>query len=491
MRVDPPSSSVTGTVIAKKSAGPSAVDADLADLRTLAAALTTAHGDASSASTTSLSIGWDLPFTGDALSPGTATTCATASLDLAATLTATALRAQLLSTLVSASLDAYELAEACAVAHMKTAIATYSLTVTLAKISMRQWTGNAPSPDTTAMIVGDVVAIIDARLPGSYEENVAGINIGLVRALGTPNPVTTSIVSGPDAPRPAPAVRSVGQSMGRIDDLYENGNDSAHIQVQRVVDPATGQGRWIAMIPGTATFSWNARTPLDGSGNVAAAAGLVSGGEVAVRDALRDAMRREGVLGKGEPVMLVGHSQGGMVMTNLARRRSDGLNVTHVTTYGSPVGAAKLPAGVRTLNIENSADFIHRIDGRATGDGDPGRVRLVIDDPTSAVTAKGSTSIIEPHSHEKYRWNYEAVMGQERGRPGPPSAAVDFETSAAPFFEGEARTYRYDASREPGVEATQNAVTPTLTCTSETTHKPSPTPNFGVGPAGQYRVTSP
>ena len=82
-------------------------------------------------------------------------------------------------------------------------------------------------------------------------------------------------------------------------------------------------------------------------------------------------------------------------------------------------------------------------------------------------------------------------MGQERGRPGPPSAAVDFETSAAPFFEGEARTYRYDASREPGVEATQNAVTPTLTCTSETTHKPSPTPNFGVGPAGQYRVTSP
>ena len=75
--------------------------------------------------------------------------------------------------------------------------------------------------------------------------------------------------------------------------------------------------------------------------------------------------------------------------------------------------------------------------------------------------------------------------------PGPPSAAVDFETSAAPFFEGEARTYRYDASRAPGVEATQNAVTPTLTCTSETTHKPSPTPNFGVGPAGQYRVTSP
>ena len=127
-------------------------------------------------------------------------------------------------------------------------------------------------------LVGDVVAIIDARLPGSYEENVAGINIGLVRALGTPNPVTTSIVSGPDAPRPAPAVRSVGQSMGRIDDLYENGNDSAHIQVQRVVDPATGQGRWIAMIPGTATFSWNARTPLDGSGNVAAAAGLVRPG---------------------------------------------------------------------------------------------------------------------------------------------------------------------------------------------------------------------
>ena len=107
------------------------------------------------------------------------------------------------------------------------------------------------------------------------------------------------------------------------------------------------------------------------------------------------------------------------------------------------------------------------------------------------MTAKGSTSIIEPHSHEKYRWNYEAVMDQERGRPGPPSAAVDFENSAAPFFEGEAHTYRYDASREPGAEAKQNAISPTLTCTPETMRKTPPTPDFGVGPAGQYRVTSP
>ena len=91
-----------------------------------------------------------------------------------------------------------------------------------------------------------------------------------------------------------------------------------------------------------------------------------------------------------------------------------------------------------------------------------------------------------------------AIKGREPGRiiatrlhQRRHQKIIEETPSAAPFFEGEARTYRYDASREPGVEATQNAVTPTLTCTSETTHKPSPTPNFGVGPAGQYRVTSP
>lgn len=472
------------------------MDASLTDLRALAALLTTTRKDASRGSGTSLSIEWGLPLRGDALSPGTATTCATASLDLSMRLTEAAVRAQLLSTLVTASIAAYELAETTSAARFQVAIASYSLTAALAKIFISPITGKPAPPDTAGIIVGDVVSIIDAALPGSYEQNVAGIGKGAVTVMGRPDPVSTSLVGGPGSAAAPPAARSVGEAMGRIDDLYRDDADRAHIQVQRIVDPATGQGHWVAMLPGTSTFAWNAKTPLDGTGNLAAAAGRVSGGEVAVSQALRDAMKREGALGKGEPVMLVGHSQGGMVMTNLARRGMDGINVTHVTTYGSPVGAAKLPNGVRALNIEDKADIVHRIDGRATGDADAGRVRLVIDDPTSTVTAAGTTNVIQAHSYENYRWNYEAVMAQERTRPGPPSAAVHFENSVAPFFQGQAHTYRYDATRRPDVQAAREAVDVSTTCVPEPRHEPltrrfGQGPTYGHGPADQYRVTSP
>ena len=67
----------------------------------------------------------------------------------------------------------------------------------------------------------------------------------------------------------------------------------------------------------------------------------------------------------GAPVMLVGHSLGGMTAAALAadptfRRR---FNVTQVVTAGAPIGRFAVPAGVQVLAVENRNDLIPALDG--------------------------------------------------------------------------------------------------------------------------------
>jgi pimeloyl-ACP methyl ester carboxylesterase len=67
----------------------------------------------------------------------------------------------------------------------------------------------------------------------------------------------------------------------------------------------------------------------------------------------------------GAPVMLVGHSLGGMTAAALAadaafRRR---FNVTQVVTAGAPIGRFEVPAGVQVLAVENRNDLVPALDG--------------------------------------------------------------------------------------------------------------------------------
>jgi pimeloyl-ACP methyl ester carboxylesterase len=65
------------------------------------------------------------------------------------------------------------------------------------------------------------------------------------------------------------------------------------------------------------------------------------------------------------PVMLVGHSLGGMTAAALAadpafRRR---FNVTQVVTAGAPIGRFEVPAGVQVLAVENRNDLVPALEG--------------------------------------------------------------------------------------------------------------------------------
>jgi pimeloyl-ACP methyl ester carboxylesterase len=86
-------------------------------------------------------------------------------------------------------------------------------------------------------------------------------------------------------------------------------------------------------------------------------------------------MASAGVTPGQEPVMLSGHSQGGLLAAALAatprfRRR---FRVTHVVAAGAPIGRAAVPASVRVLALEHRRDPVPRLDQRP----DPDRPRWV------------------------------------------------------------------------------------------------------------------
>lgn len=68
----------------------------------------------------------------------------------------------------------------------------------------------------------------------------------------------------------------------------------------------------------------------------------------------------------GPPVMLVGHSQGGIVAATAAGHLP--YNVTHVVTAGSPVGNIPVPPGVQMLSLENNSDIVPHLDARSNAD---------------------------------------------------------------------------------------------------------------------------
>jgi pimeloyl-ACP methyl ester carboxylesterase len=72
-----------------------------------------------------------------------------------------------------------------------------------------------------------------------------------------------------------------------------------------------------------------------------------------------------------EPVLLAGHSEGGLVAAAVAADPSARaeLHITHVVTFGSPTSGFRPPTGVSVLAIEHTDDVVPRLDGAGDPDG--------------------------------------------------------------------------------------------------------------------------
>jgi len=115
----------------------------------------------------------------------------------------------------------------------------------------------------------------------------------------------------------------------------------------RIIKDANGNVTGdVVDIPGTKHWNapWDPTSANDSGVNIDAMAGNNTVLQQGIEQALRDA----GAQGTGVPVMLVGHSQGGIVA---AQSTTDfvagGYNVTHVVIAGSPVRSTRSSGAVR------------------------------------------------------------------------------------------------------------------------------------------------
>jgi pimeloyl-ACP methyl ester carboxylesterase len=215
--------------------------------------------------------------------------------------------------------------------------------------------------------------------------------------------------------------------------LRDEGRDG-EIDV-RIIETPAGTRAVIVDITGT-----KSQTPLPfnhDAADLGSGAAALQGHDTTYEQGVLEALNKAGVR-PGDPVMLVGHSLGGMVAVNLARDavRSKRYNVTHVVTAGAPIGStvADVPGSVNVLALENARDIVPHLDGVTN----PDRANV-----TTVSGEYGDHTIGGAHSLPK------AYVSMAQDVDASNNQAVrDYLASAGTFFSGTSvRTKTYVIQR--------------------------------------------
>lgn len=216
----------------------------------------------------------------------------------------------------------------------------------------------------------------------------------LSKPYGAETPVlTTQVRPGPPTGGAAPPPHSVTDLVTRLGQLSTA--PDGDIEVQTLV-ASDGTRRHVVYLPGTDDmdpFSSD-RQIRDMQENTR----LVAGEPTAYAAGVLAALKMAGVR-RGEPVLLTGHSQGGMVAAAVAAQRSP-YKVTNVVTFGSPTAQVDdLPADVHVLSLDHDGDLVPQLAG--------------LDHPSAEhVTVhfdSGTEGVVGNHSFSHYTAGAEAV----------------------------------------------------------------------------------
>lgn len=181
----------------------------------------------------------------------------------------------------------------------------------------------------------------------------------LARAYPDGGPVVQALGS----PRPVPGPRSVADLLR---DLAErDAGVPGEIEV-RVTESAGGRRHVVVDIPGTK--DWSPALRQQDVTSLGTNLRALGGAPTTYEAGVLLAMSRAGVR-PDDDVLLVGHSEGGMVALNLATRQA-AFRITHVITAGAPIGltAVAVPPSVTVLALENRGDVVPHLDGRSNAD---------------------------------------------------------------------------------------------------------------------------
>ncbi len=219
----------------------------------------------------------------------------------------------------------------------------------------------------------DAVALdlrVAARLYEQGERAVAGVLAGVARGAdlaarggwltdGPAEPVVRSV------PPTATGAGMVGRAQGVADLVAAGaGLDGGRVRVLETEAP-DGGAAWVVVVPGTQEWAPRAGpNPFDLTSDVRAVTGERTLAAAGVAAAVRLARASSPRSRPDDPVLLVGHSQGGILAAALACDPAFTAHqrVTHVVTSGSPVGAFAVPERVRVLSVEHADDPVPRLD---------------------------------------------------------------------------------------------------------------------------------
>ncbi|MDF1605261.1 alpha/beta hydrolase [Nocardioides sp. YIM 152315] len=205
----------------------------------------------------------------------------------------------------------------------------------------------------------------------------------------------------PSAGRQPDSVADLLDHLAQVAALSPDPDSPANgtIEVQ-TLDPDSDRARHVVYLPGTddlATLPWAQDHDVrDLGSDLRSAAGESTAYQRGILHALADAGVRP-----DEPVLLVGHSLGGMEAAALASRDT-GLAVTDVVTAGSPTAqVGDFPADVRVLSLEHHGDVVPLLDGA----DNPDRTAQV----TVTFESGHDETVADAHGYEPYRAGAAAV----------------------------------------------------------------------------------
>lgn len=192
---------------------------------------------------------------------------------------------------------------------------------------------------------------------------------------------------------------SVQEALARIDSLYPGtgGAPEGTVAVQKVTAP-DGAVSWTVLVPGTqsalpADHPWDGRTDLE----------LMAGQADAATAAIEHALDDSGV-GPDQPVILVGHSLGGIAAAALVARPgfAERYRVGGLVTAGAPTGLVVTPPGVPVLHLETPEELVSHTDGRSAAENPRTRDRVTVvrslRDSSAASDRAASGDVVRAHS---------------------------------------------------------------------------------------------
>lgn len=248
----------------------------------------------------------------------------------------------------------------------------------------------------------------------------------LVRVLSDvlkPPPTITQVNPRKASKDPASLPNVFGEA-AEVDDAGnspDGGPDSSTVvKIEKIVDEY-GNVSWRVVLP--STQDWQALAPFMSDEQKSIMEKLAATGQYVFDDgstadvdsnialmlfpelrtqyerAVIAAMNEAGIRGgaDGDPVMLVGFSQGGIMAGHLAANRSDQFNFQAVIVGGSPIDAMNIPPKTTVVSFQHTGDVVHQLD-LAPGQDKPHWLTISEDPP---LNADGTSAI--PHNANSYQ----------------------------------------------------------------------------------------